>query len=171
MTSDPGGDEGHRQLTGFWVRSFVVRQTGLTRSRWWGEGGAASAQTPDSVRAAGGRLMWLIPSHETELRLDTPDPVPMGTLWRRQEVTQSNVLWAFNLSLLINRSLSVFSYTSEDKQDPAAVFFFFNTLPPRSGASARTCNDYVSIKKMHCRVFPCVSAHFKINLSSNERRL
>lgn len=37
-------------------------------------------QTPDSVRAAGGRLMWPIPSHETELRLDTPDPVPMGTL-------------------------------------------------------------------------------------------
>lgn len=82
MTSDPGGDEGHRQLTGFWVRSFVVRQTGLAES-----GGGPSVVTPDSVRAAGGRLMWPIPSHETELRLNSPDPVPMGTLWRRQEVT------------------------------------------------------------------------------------
>lgn len=33
MTSDPGGDVGHSRVTGFWVRSFVVRQTGLTRSR------------------------------------------------------------------------------------------------------------------------------------------
>lgn len=42
VTSYPGGDVGHCRVTGFGVRSFVVPQTGLTRSRQEGRGRARS---------------------------------------------------------------------------------------------------------------------------------
>lgn len=42
MTSDPRGDVGHSRVTGFWVRPFVVQQTGLTGTRLEGRGRAGS---------------------------------------------------------------------------------------------------------------------------------
>lgn len=54
-------------------------------------GGAGPGQ--DSTWAVwGGCLMWQVPSHETALRWDTPDLIPMQTFWINGEEAASDVI-------------------------------------------------------------------------------
>lgn len=92
MTSDPEGDTTWLadQILG---QSLCCLHTGLTSSPSDGWCGECQSRYQAVYGLCGGSLMCLVPSHDTTLRFDSPDLIPMHRSWINFQRAAENSVW------------------------------------------------------------------------------